>query len=442
MQFFGLVWVTSWVSYILASSQGLFKVPDYLASALPANIFSVANSSTEIPTPVFPTPLYSGIGSSKSSIATFPNLAFQMGAGSFQFRPQPTQTSVRPPVPVNLPQNTFCRPKEELENDFLRVATLSSVSPSWEEKSPREDSKATFPQQIFQVIQNLLPWRQRREPVKTLASSVVVVSTHSSEPVADKQQSEGMRVKRGFWRYSQLLANRAFAAPSKPAPERFQVWVKERLIAELPSQKQAELMAGRLKEFLANPSDPYLNASPVLPGVFEGQPAVKVGDRLLFKIDDTLSADLIRNPELLTIEWANNLRIALGKVPLKLADAQKKMYNLIETPKTIQGNASWYGGSTFQGRLTATGETYDQHELTAAHPSLPFDTYLKVKNLKNGASVIVRINDRGPYVPNRILDLSREAARCIDSEKVGVVPFEAIVMQPTSVRAKEYLTRN
>lgn len=441
MQFFGLVWVTSWVSYILTSSQGLFKVPNYFVSAFPDNLFSVVNSPTELPTPLIPTPLYSKIWSSKSPVATFPNLAFQMGAGSFQFRPQPTQTSVRPPVQLNLLQNTFCHPQPESENDFLQMAPLSSASVSWEETSPPEASKATFPQQIFQVIQNLLPWRQRREPVKTLASSVVVVSTHSSEPIADKHQGEGQRVKRGFWRYSQLLTNRAFAAPSQPEPEKFQVWLKERLIAELPSQKPAELMAERLKKFLSNPSDPYLKASPVLPAVWEGQPALKVGDRLLFKMDDALAADLNRNPQLLVIEWANNLRMALGKVSLKLADAQKHMYNLVETPRTFKGNASWYGGY-FHGRLTATGETYSQHELTAAHPSLPFDTYLKVKNLNNGASVIVRINDRGPYISNRHLDLSREAARCIDGEKVGVVPFEAVIMQPTSVQASEYLTKN
>jgi rare lipoprotein A len=441
MQFFGLVWVTSWVSYILTSSQGLFKVPDYLVSAFPANLLSVVNSPTELPTPLVSTPLYSKIWSSKSPVATFPNLAFQTGAGSFQFRPQPTQTSVRPPVQLDLPQNTFCQPKSEPENDFLRVTPLSSVSASWEETSPREGSKATFPQQIFQVIQNLLPWRQRREPVKTFASSVVVMSTHSSEPIADKHQGEGQRVKRGFWRYSQLLTHRAFAAPSKPEPEKFQVWVKERLIAEFPSQKQAELMAERLKQFLSNSSDPYLNASPVLPTIWEGQPALKVGDRLLFKIDDALATDLNHNAQLLVIEWANNLRMALGKVSLKLADAQKHMYNLVETPRTFKGNASWYG-AYFHGRLTATGETYNQHELTAAHPSLPFDTYLRVKNLNNGASVIVRINDRGPYISNRHLDLSREAARCIDSEKVGVIPFEAVIMQPSSVPAHEYLTKN
>jgi rare lipoprotein A len=440
MHFFGLVWVTSWVSYFLASSQGLFKVPEYLSSDFPARIFSVVNSPIEIPTPLFPTPLYTGIWSSNSSVATFPNLAFQMGAGSFQFRPQPTQTSVRPPVRVDLPKNTFCRLEPEPEDNFLPVATPSSLSASWEETSSHEASKASFPQKLLQMVQNLLPWRQRSEPVKSIASSVVVISSHSSEPVGEKQHTEVKRVKRGFWRYSQLLSSRAFAAPSKPEPERFQVWVKERLIAQLPKQEQAELMALRLKQFLSNPSDPYLNTSPIQPALFEGQPAVKVGDGLLFKVDETLAADLDCNPELLAIEWVNNLRTALGKEPLKLAQAQKRMHNLVETPRKFEGQASWYGDQ-FHGRLTATGETYNQHELTAAHPSLPFNTYLKVRNLDNGNAVIVRVNDRGPYVPNRVLDLSREAARCIDGEKAGVVPIEAVVMQPPSER-KEYWVKN
>ncbi|HBY79249.1 MAG TPA: septal ring lytic transglycosylase RlpA family protein, partial [Cyanobacteria bacterium UBA11148] len=94
-------------------------------------------------------------------------------------------------------------------------------------------------------------------------------------------------------------------------------------------------------------------------------------------------------------------------------------------------------GPYFHGRMTATGETYNQHELTAAHPTLPFNTYLKVRNLENGHSVIVRINDRGPYVSGRSLDLSLQAARSINSEKMGIVPFEAIIMKPTVARSQQ-----
>lgn len=73
------------------------------------------------------------------------------------------------------------------------------------------------------------------------------------------------------------------------------------------------------------------------------------------------------------------------------------------------GNASWYG-SDFHGRPTASGESYDMHEFTGAHRDLPFGTVIKVKNLRNGREVVVRVNDRGPYIKSRIVDLSRAAA--------------------------------
>lgn len=77
------------------------------------------------------------------------------------------------------------------------------------------------------------------------------------------------------------------------------------------------------------------------------------------------------------------------------------------------GMASWYGPN-FHGKSTANGETYDQNELTAAHKTLPFNTVVKVTNLENGKSVAVRINDRGPYVGNRVIDVSRAAAEQLE----------------------------
>ena len=81
--------------------------------------------------------------------------------------------------------------------------------------------------------------------------------------------------------------------------------------------------------------------------------------------------------------------------------------------------ASWYG-PRFHGRTTANGEIYDQTALTAAHKSLRFGTILKVTNPRNNKSVIVRINDRGPYIPGRQLDLSKAAAEELDVIKNGV----------------------
>ena len=77
-----------------------------------------------------------------------------------------------------------------------------------------------------------------------------------------------------------------------------------------------------------------------------------------------------------------------------------------------RGVASWYG-LPFHGRRTANGERFDMNALTAAHPSLPFGTRVKVRSLVNGREVVVRINDRGPFAPGRIIDLSHAAARQI-----------------------------
>ncbi|MER3435778.1 MAG: hypothetical protein C4288_20935 [Leptolyngbya sp. ERB_1_1] len=104
------------------------------------------------------------------------------------------------------------------------------------------------------------------------------------------------------------------------------------------------------------------------------------------------------------------------------------MYQLAKTDNSIGGMASWYG-PYFHGRQTANGEIFDQDELTAAHPTLPLGTFLKVTNRLNGKSIVVRVNDRGPYFDNRVLDLSRRAASIISSEERGVVPIEAVVME-------------
>ena len=94
---------------------------------------------------------------------------------------------------------------------------------------------------------------------------------------------------------------------------------------------------------------------------------------------------------------------------------------------TEQGNASWYG-IPFDGRRASNGEIYDMHKLTAAHRTLPFDTVVRVTNLSNGKSTVVRITDRGPFVDNRIIDLSMAAAREIDSIGPGVVPVRLEIL--------------
>ena len=94
-----------------------------------------------------------------------------------------------------------------------------------------------------------------------------------------------------------------------------------------------------------------------------------------------------------------------------------------------EGNASWYG-VPFNGRRASNGEIYDMYKLTAAHRTLPFETMVRVTNLNNGKSTTVRITDRGPFVENRIIDLSLAAAREIESVGPGVVPVRVEVLTP------------
>jgi rare lipoprotein A len=104
------------------------------------------------------------------------------------------------------------------------------------------------------------------------------------------------------------------------------------------------------------------------------------------------------------------------------------------------GKASWYGDA-FHGRLTANGEIYDMTHLTAAHPTLPLPSYARVTNLENGSSVIVRVNDRGPFAHGRIIDLSKRAAQLLDYTRTGVaeVRVDYIGRAPLHGQDDQYL---
>ena len=104
------------------------------------------------------------------------------------------------------------------------------------------------------------------------------------------------------------------------------------------------------------------------------------------------------------------------------------------------GPASWYGDA-FHGRLTANGEIYDMTHLTAAHPTMPLPSYAKVTNTKNGSSVIVRVNDRGPYSNGRVIDLSKRAAEMLDYAHSGTanVKVEYVGRAPLDGQDDQYL---
>ncbi|MEO0279013.1 MAG: septal ring lytic transglycosylase RlpA family protein, partial [candidate division WOR-3 bacterium] len=100
---------------------------------------------------------------------------------------------------------------------------------------------------------------------------------------------------------------------------------------------------------------------------------------------------------------------------------------------TEKGLASWYGLEE-HGKPTASGEPFNMFDYTAAHKSLPFGTHVEVRNLKNGKVVVVRINDRGPFIEGRIIDLSYASAQAIGMLEDGIVPVELKVVDlPTPI---------
>lgn len=121
---------------------------------------------------------------------------------------------------------------------------------------------------------------------------------------------------------------------------------------------------------------------------------------------------MVKESLLIIFIWLLTLFVIIGIVKVSEADADADI-----------GVASYYSYE-MGGRKTANGEMFNPAELTAAHRTLPFGTRVKVTNLKNGKYVVVRINDRGPYIPGRAIDLSYAAAEEIDMVKSGIAEVE------------------
>lgn len=119
----------------------------------------------------------------------------------------------------------------------------------------------------------------------------------------------------------------------------------------------------------------------------------------------------------------------------------KRYYpRLVKVGETFKGVASWYGPN-FHGKLTSNGEVYDMHAMTAAHKTLPISTVVRVTNLDNGKTAIVRINDRGPFVDTRIIDLSNRAAKQIDMVAKGTAHVRLEVLGFDYRGKKQYKVR-
>jgi rare lipoprotein A len=113
---------------------------------------------------------------------------------------------------------------------------------------------------------------------------------------------------------------------------------------------------------------------------------------------------------------------------------------VVNVGDTFKGRASWYGPD-FHGKLTSNGEVYNMYDMTAAHKTLPMNTIVKVTNLRNGLSTVVRINDRGPFVATRIIDLSNKAAKKIKMVGTGTAPVKLEILGFASKGSKTIPTK-
>ncbi|MGK7876167.1 MAG: septal ring lytic transglycosylase RlpA family protein [Xenococcaceae cyanobacterium] len=162
--------------------------------------------------------------------------------------------------------------------------------------------------------------------------------------------------------------------------------------------------------------------------------SIKVNDEELVRVDKTtILPDTTNNVAQDALQATNRLRRLMGNAPPLPEIASKpkpKPTSQVAqggVKRQIRGMASWYGPG-FNGRRTASGERFNQNALTAAHRSLPFGTKVRVTNMNNGRSVIVRINDRGPHSRGRLIDLSAAAARVIGLIHSGVAPVRVEVL--------------
>ncbi|WP_434685609.1 septal ring lytic transglycosylase RlpA family protein [Pseudanabaena minima] len=182
-----------------------------------------------------------------------------------------------------------------------------------------------------------------------------------------------------------------------------------------------------------------IDASKIIPAWKNGNYVIKLGDRGMLKFDQqAVFPESLQNQTQDVLESANLLRRLLGGANpvLEVVNAPKK--NLAarssSTPAlnsrivgVMSGMASWYGPG-FDGNYSASGEIFNANDLTAAHPSLPFGTLVRVVNMDNNQSVVVRINDRGPYAHGRVIDISTAAANVIGLISSGVAPVRLEVL--------------
>lgn len=312
----------------------------------------------------------------------------------------------------------------------LRAEAVSSPSPlRWGSPSPTYQ----LPNRPFYLASNPTFVPSSVAPNSTSSVAANVASPRFKAPEATllaKALSYNINQTPAATLYLQNLPVVTFlAAPDQPAP-----------------QLRADTLAMLLNRLTQNPQANRLTAAIQVAWNGDRQSYdVSLGNQLLVSLDRTTRlVESTGNMQQDAVQIADRLRRFLGTPSSDNGIAIPVQSNFAFTPtqenrptlnfsggevvSSLKGLASWYGPG-FHGRRSANGERFDQNALTAAHKTLPFGTLVRVTNLNNGTSVVVRINDRGPYAGSRVIDLSRRAAQEIGMLGSGVANVKLEILR-------------
>jgi len=298
-------------------------------------------------------------------------------------------------------------------------------------KKPVIQAKVTPAVQIKKTVAQVKPApviTQVKKPV-VQAKAIPAAIQVKTEP-ANVVQTKVLKSKQ-----EDIVRYNAFSY-KKDMPKAAGVYINDKQVAYFieteggfSPEQRAKSLVSRINQFISQNGDPKT----ILPGFQEGFAVGRVNKDSLFTADSKVAQSLhITNAELAR-QWVNNIRIALGapkfareksliasRSGISVAFSRKYIEEAVKiTGKEQFGVASWYGG-LFHGRRAADGSRFSKYNFTAAHKTLPFGSVVKVTNLRNSKTCIVKITDRGPFIPGRIIDLSTAAAKEIGMFSSGI----------------------
>ncbi len=299
--------------------------------------------------------------------------------------------------------------------------------------------------QEAEVIAKIHSYELQGRQVATLYVRSIPVLTFLGSPSAS---ADAMKIGQAQLRPYSSPQPYSQKTPSSGASENTAVMAQPRRVSDASNAQndavwRATAVAAKLNQL-------SLNNVPAEAIAVRWQPecncySINVNNQELVQINNrTFLADTTQNLATDALQATNRLRRLMGNAPplqeiigMPVAP-QRPVARVAVGPVRVQitGMASWYGPG-FHGNQSASGEIYNQNAMTAAHRSLPFGTKVQVTNLDNGRSAVVRINDRGPFIGGRVIDLSAAAARVLGLMHTGIAPVRLDILDNAGAVANQ-----